>query len=521
MIRKILAGLVVLVAASGVFGVLVVRGTFGMDQWVVRQVVTIFETYIHPTIDFERFNFSRPKTVELLGATLTAEDGTRVIEARRLLVQLAKRPKRGEPIVMERIEIEGARVLMDAYLSEDDELNLRGFVPFVKTQNVQNQSEVAENVRLSEVLQIRKLMIRDSSIEYDPVLDLPNMVIDGLELDMDVQPDNADNGPGWYALGFKIDRSPLLDIDFQGEINLDTLEAHIEAFTLDVVMGEEAYTSLPPRMQELARNHEIRGRTHIVTKGFTDADDPSKSAFTTSIRIEDGNFATGDLRFPLEELVLDVEVHDGLVLLDRADAKLLSGELHLPTGMFEIGPDRDEMLLEWEIRGIDLQRLLRERAPEGEPPFVAGIFSSFGQVGADPRDIMDTIEGSGEIHVVDGRLVNSPSVQALSRAMNIVGRVTGTTYSDSADVVFTAGPDGIDMSTFKVATTALAAEGHGTLTWGWVIDVLFSGGPIKSLGNKLGLVGQGINNVAGRIVKYRVYGPLDEELSVEVKPLGF
>lgn len=500
----------VIAAAGGYFAFQAfVKGTGGFDDWVVRRVVNIVETYIVPDVEFDSFDFEMPGTVTLKGFELVAPDGTKVAQASSAIVTLAEVPSRDKPIKIESIELRDATLRLVR-----DEDGFRGLVPFVEGAAT-DQSAVSEDVKLSNVLQLRKISLVNGGLFYDPGDGSPTMELAGITTDMNIEP-VTDGGRTWHTIKLEAGREPLMSMALDGRIDLDSTIIDIASMTLGTDLDAETAKALPPRLQELVRNHDANGRLDLTANGTINARDPNASTLDAEVRISEFNVAQGEYRLPIDTGTIAVTLSSGVLSGRTVSFDMLQGSVTAPELRIAIAQEGMPTSLRWKVDQVELRELLRGAVPAGQEPKLAGKLDSSGNVAMNLGQGMASTSGAGQIKVRQARLVAIPLVQVLEQVLSL-GQAGG--LNSKADVDFNLDGQGVQVKSLSLTTPVLAATGDGRVNYNQRLDLLINAGPIEKVQDLLGDVGKILGQVSDQLVKYRVTGTLADP-KVAVKPLG-
>jgi len=521
MFKKILAiGFILLLLTT--LGLLVsvrlfVTGAVGFDDWVMRQVLGVAQTYLVPSIEFDSFQFETPGTVRYQGVRLRSPDGVEIINARELVVTLGEVPKRGKPVVIEGITIRDGdlRLIAD---DQDPDVTFKGLAPFVKKANYKRQEQLPEMVRLSETLDLRSITLDNAGIIYEPGGGQPPMKLDALTMVMNIDPVEAD-GAVWHKLGIDIDRGELFQFVVDGRVNLDELAIDLERLDLQVDVGSESVQALPPQLQQLLTTHDASGHLGINLAAAASMSDWRQAEAQGMVTITDFNIAVGEYRLPMESGTIPIKVGGGTALAGPAQINCLDGSLSalVSADLHDAALPAD---LEWSVQGFNLQELLRSASPEGEAPKIAGILASHGSASASLIDLPESVDGRGEMQITKGRLVNLPGVRALSDLLNIVRpKKSLGAQNDKFEAEFLLTENGVLVERSQLETQALLARGKGLITYQMGMDLNINAGPMEKLQSLLGKVGQVIGDLTDKLVTYHVTGTVSEP-KIKVKPFG-
>ena len=524
--KKVLVVVLVLVlAAAGVGYVVFSRGIGGADDWVVRKVVRVVETYIEPTIDFDSFDWDGSRTITLKDVTLTSDDGTEVVRAGAFVVELVSVPVfGGGPITIEALELRDYTVRLLQTEGEDGGVAFKGLVPFVKAGNIENQERVDEEVRLSNVLEIRRIDFTGGSIEYDAGDGSQPMRISGIDLNVDLNPTEA----GLYELDVEFDRAPIFSTTVAGELNIDTMRMP----SLDVsvnadLSSSEARSALPPQLQSLIDQYEVRGELAADLNGSAQLRDPLSSELEATFQLTDGNVSVGEYRYPVSGLSFAGTLANRRLTMPTNTISAIEGLVRLTDVSVDMSAPGWPARATWSVRSMKIQKLLRKE-PDAEDARMAGTLSSEGSLTLEAQDIPASVEGSGTLTMREGRLVSIPVLSDLLDVMDVVARVTGTTTNkDKADVTFDLTGEGVEIEDMTIATqVAVVRSKQGTIFYDGALDLLVNAGPVEKLQEELGRlgdVGRLVGDVAGAVtdglVKYDIEGTVGEP-KIKVRPLG-
>ena len=499
---------------------LFVSGAIGFDDWVMRQVLVVAQTYLVPTIQFDDFDFSPPGTATFHGVRLIAPDGTQVIDANELIVTLGELPRRGKPIVIQGVTIRDGslRLIADP---NDPKTTFKGLAPFVKKSNFKNQDKLPEEVRLSETLDLRSLTLDNAEIFFDPGNGQPPMRLDALSMTMDIE-SSASNDGVWHRIDLDIDRGDLFRLVIDGRLNLDELAAEFETLTLRVDVGSSSVAALPPQLQQILAEHDARGDLEINLIGAVTLKQWRQSEISGAITIRGFNLGLGDYRLPIDIGVIPIKIGGGSAALGPARFKMLDGVFN---GNMSVDLQSETMpaVAEWSLEGLNLRELLRTATPEGKPPRIAGILGSFGSVSMELTRIPDSIDGKGEVHITDGRLANFPGVQELNTVLDVVAVVRGEeSLSDRFDAEFGLTDRAIRLDSMTLETNVLLARGTGLVHYDQRLDLSLNAGPMEKVQGLLGDFGEVLGELTDLLVEYHVTGTLtDPEVAVKVLGIGF
>ncbi|TVQ60202.1 MAG: hypothetical protein EA379_08695 [Phycisphaerales bacterium] len=513
--KKALVVIAILALGAGALYLVVFRGALGVDNWAARQVVRIVNTYLEPDIGFDRFEFRAPGVITFHDVTLTSRDRTRIADVGLMRVTLDGVPRIGQPIVIRAVELEDAYL----HLIRDPTGGFKGLIPFVKADNVREQDRVDPEVRLSNVLRIRHIALRNAGVEYDEGDGSP-MRLAGLNLELDASPEQED-GEVWHEIVTESALGELAHMHIDGRLNIDRMRADIRAFTLDIELDESSYEVLPPQIQSLVRERDAKGAIAVNISGTADLNDPlGASSINADVRLTDINVAAGEYRLHVDTGAIDARLRDGVATLEQCAFTLLQGEARVSNFHADLNDAAMPLALEWEATGLLLQDLLRTRA-EGEPLKIAGLLNSSGAANTSLADPVSALAGKGTVTVREGRFVNLPFITALANAMDVMSRLrrADAQYTDRADIEFDLAPEGVLLTRSEIISSVVGVRATGTIGFDSSLRLNANAGPLERVQGMLGAVGSAMGAITDRLVTYRVRGDLANP-EVSVRPLG-
>ncbi|HMQ16002.1 MAG TPA: AsmA-like C-terminal region-containing protein, partial [Phycisphaerae bacterium] len=493
----------------------------GLADWVGRQIVAIVNAHVVPEISFRQLTYTPPGRVELADAVLSAPDGTRVVELRRLAIELAEVPRLNHPIVIEKVQIDRGTLNL---VADAETGGLRGLWPLVRgaagsgpVGEGEGEGEGA-SVRLSDVLRLRRVELRDISIRYDPGDGKPVMELAGITTALNIAPQSeardaageaaAGQEPGWYALSLRVERPGLMRLEADGRVNLDTLVAEVSAGLLRATVGDETLASLPPELQALLRRHEAQGELTLRFSGRIPLRDWKSGEAQADVELRDFVVATGDYRLPILELLATARLQERRIELESLKGVTLRGEVEARGSAV---PQGESWAAEasWRVERLDLRALMRaNRASAGLPP-IAGRLSSRGEARGDLGALPGSLRGSGEASVRDGELMWVPGLAQLSEVMRIGLDFADMDLKDRADVEFRLSAQGVEVTRSELVSTFIAARGEGLVRYDGTLDMRVNAGPMEKLKSVLGGLGAQLGRLTDGLMAYRVTGPLN------------
>lgn len=505
------------IAAVGVAWLLLTspsRAAADARAYAGSQVLGIANSYLVPSLSFETIDYEPPRMIRLGGVALTAADGTRVVAADTMEIDLAEVPRRGEPIRITRLAVSGGEVLVLG----DGEGGFKGLRPFVKADPTRAPGDVRPEFRLSRVLELRRLEVERVGITYDRGGDGPQMRLDALSLAMDIEPAEDSAQTGWYAAEVTAGRAPGLEIDLAGRFNVDTLAVDVPAAAAEITADEKTLGTLPGPVQTFFRDHAIRGRlaAGVSIEGRLRGGEGLR--FGVDLEGDGLHSEWGDLRVPIARLRARLDFASGVLEFPSMHAEALDGRLSV-SGRADFEAADRPLALSWEAESLEISELLAAQSPEEEGSQLAGRFSGEGELRVRRENGEAELGGRGVFEVAEGRLVLLPGVTQLADRINPGDEGEVRTSNHSAEGAWVFDPAGMRFTELELTTNSIAARGTGVLGFDRTLDFRVNAGPLEKVQSLLGPVGDIFGAVTDSFVKYTIKGTISEPV-VGVAPFG-
>lgn len=519
--------LLVVIAAVGVgaFVFFSLRGGSGqLETWLGKQLVGIASTYIVPTIDFKKVRYTYPGTIVMTDVTFTAQDKTEVVSLETLTVTLASIPQIGSPLKIERVEFDKPTINLIAVPGG----GFKGLLPFVRELPGKESSQTPTEFKLSNVLQLRKLILKNGTIHYNAGEGQPLMKLDGITTDMDIKPVAGSAESGWYELSFDAGRAPGVEVKAKGQINVDTSVANLADATMRVTLDDTTMQGLPPQLQTTLKSAEARGKLAAQLSGTVPINTWRSSELQGTITLTDFNVAAGRFKFPIDSGTVPLTLKGGIANLNPIQVNLLSGQL-ASSITANLADTNIPVSGNWQATNLDLEKLMRAQQDVNAPPGFQGQLNSSGNFGinagtpnptASPYVTLATATGAGNLNVVNGRLFVVPG---LMDAMNLATGKSSSLLNDATkhtlDATFDITGQGIQVTQSHIVASALDARATGLIDWHLNLNMSATANPIAAVTQPLGAVGRIIGSVTKEMIQYQITGAIGDP-KVSVKPFG-
>jgi hypothetical protein len=547
--------LLVLAAGAGVFLFRTVStsGSSPIEAWIGGQLQAIANDYLNPRLSFTDLDYTYPGTVSLKNMRLTADDPANpgrsidILGASTAVLTLAEVPQVGRPIVVERIELE--EPLVSVVAVKPGSAEFVGFSHLVRKDagpaqapaSAPSTSAPARRNRLSDFLRMRLVQLKNGKILYDPrIAGTEPMTLDQINTTLKLAPDKD---AGWHNLSLAVARAPLFDMSTAGQVNLDTFDVRDFAFKIKADVQQDKLDYLPPQMQKILRQYDVRGSLYMLVIGEFPLMHPQNGSADVEIKLSGANITLDRYRIPVEDLSINANFEDRLLTLNMLRIAALSGVATV-TGTAETD-DAINSDLKIEIKNMMLQELLAKREA-GKPPTIAGRLNASAEIAApllvvaakttppstQPATYMRFASqnlpekwGSLKAELVEGTLTGAPGFASLISAFRAAVKLVDVNMkddikpSDSARVAAEFGGDKAQVSEFAFDGDYLAGRGKGVVTLDQKLDLLVNVGPIEKVQSLLGPVGGAIGAVTDKLLAYRVSGTMQTP-KVEVQVGG-
>ncbi|MFN3166746.1 MAG: AsmA-like C-terminal region-containing protein [Phycisphaeraceae bacterium] len=511
------AALLVLLA-GGVVALVVVVGGAGesaIETWVGGELKQVAGAHLKPQLEFDSLDYQAPRTVVLTNVRLSADDPdhanqrVNIIDAKRIEIELAELPKRGEPVRLKSVRVDGASVRLVASRAG----GLVGFSDFLVDQTP------GDAPPLSEVLQITEIIIRDGAIEYDArTPDTAPMRFDKIDTELQI----AEHDAGTYKLDLELARENVLDLTLDADADLNNLKLAVSRLTTELDVAREQDRYLPPQVQAFIRQYDLVGVLSMSASGELDLNDVAGSTSDLTLTLADAHGTAGGYRLPIKTLTVEAKLADRYVTVKRLAGELLGGEISGDGGV-ALG---DDMPAKLNLSGNGL--LLDELAQaqnEGEAPPIAGKVALQLDAQAPLTRVLEQMTGEGELRIRDGRIARLPLVSDLVEFLESAGDIDPKDAQgkpagrDKADVVFTLKGDHAQVSKADIEGTWFGLRAQGQVFLTGRLKMNMNAGPLEKFQQAIGAIGRPFGALTDALLTYRVTGPMDD-LNIRPVPLG-
>ncbi|HEY3244459.1 MAG TPA: hypothetical protein VGM03_14030, partial [Phycisphaerae bacterium] len=376
-----------IIAAAGLWLWIGRPGDTELENWIGRYLVEVLEHHITPAISLGALDYRRPRTVLVKDVRLVSDD-VPLLQIERLLLELAQVPRRDEPVVIQRIELNKPRL---QFVSRRDG-GLVGWSNFVRPKALHEPEAVPPGWRFSDALQMRNFTIDGGEVVYDPGTG-EAMTLPGIDLRLDTPP--AEGEPGWYRIAAKLSRKQLFDADINGRINVDDGRLDLQEFKLDAALDEKRYGIFPPNVQSALARHQVRGALAIALTGTTKFPEWTGTSAQLKADLSDGSFAYAGQQLDVRHAGVDARLAenelDANYQADLSDRGSVVADTHASGHISaNLAGDRPVQFA-LDVHTDDVERWLRMLPPEAlaqiQPRPARGKLTAHVEGTAPPSDL--------------------------------------------------------------------------------------------------------------------------------------
>lgn len=516
-ITSILITVIVLIIA-GVVAVKIVgkQGSSRLEHWIGTCITGVLGSYLTPDIKFNAMDYQAPYTVIIDNLTMTTRN-VQQLEVTQMILELAEIPKVGKPIQIKRIELQSPTIKF--VKGSDEDAGFVGWTDLVKTEVIENPNSVEAGNRISDVLAMRYVVIRDGKMVYDLSDGSDPMILQGMELSLNTEPQTDISEPGWYSVDTKIKREKLFDIKVDGRFNIDNIFMDLAKLNLSASLSADNYSIMPPEIQTYLKQYDIHGMLSVDVNGLIPLTDFTGANMQINVLLENGNIAVDDKILPIERFETKASLSSNVVNAVY-EMNLLAGSIMGNYKLF-LATEAMPLELDWIATGIQIQNTLKAFSDDSNnSPAYAGTIDMTGKLFASAANFFPTLSGNGELNLTEGKLMVIPVLSKLASVVNPSNSDSKSgLLEDTAQVLFQILPDRVHIDSLKYSSSLVAAHGDGDVFFNTDLSLKLNAGPMEKIQDNLGKIGDLLGKITDSFVKYYVSGTVAEP-EVSVKPLG-
>jgi len=528
--KVLLVILVVILLAACSLLIPGVRNALGISvsDMVARQIERVTASFLNPTLEIGEVTYSFPWTVGVRDLTLTQDD-VRILEIPSGSITLVNIPTSSEKVRFRNFRLDSPVFRMVV----DDQGTLVGWGDLLKSSE-DRATEGGDDVNASDIFAIKDITVTGATIVYkegDQRMELDKLdftlgaSIPREEKGADPDAPQIPTSDGWYRLQTNINRDPLIAIEIDSGLNIDNGDLLFKSLHIHSKLDHSNIHVLPPQIQAFVLEHSIHGVLDIDVKGSIPSSDSLAGPLDIGITLEDASIGTEDRLLEISIFTAEGSIKDALMQFDTIHAEILGGTLDAdfmlrleedPDASSTSVPGKDAYSISCGLQMQDLNlQMLTQKATDTRQ--LMGYLNVDVEAAGILTEWPDTLEGTGEVTVRDGRLANIPIISSLGRVMRAVllGRVNDDQLSTSIELR----SDGVVIQNLSLIAGMMAVRGSGIIRFDNTIDMVVNGGPLERVQKSLGGIGRALGSLTDRIVRYQVTGSLDSP-RVRVRPLG-
>jgi hypothetical protein len=477
-----------------------------LEQWTRGQLLKITNDLITPKLAFTTLKLELPATCTLTDVTLTSGD-LAIIEMASMKLVFRELPQKGQPLVIESASFIEPKIR----LIGQPEGGLKGYSDFIKSTQGRAYDD-GGSTKPSDVFAIRHIAIDKGMLEWSQVGHEHPLILQELTMKLSTSPDTEK--PGWYGFNAVIKREPVITLNWDGGISIDTGDLDFNDATLIVDLEADEYSALTPQIQDFLSRHQIVGDLMLHVTGrvpLTHAHDTDLAFEATLLK---ANAVLKEYQFPIEQADLKATFRNMRFSFDPVHVNAFQGTID-STGYFDFN-DTDPFQFEVKADDVMIQDMLRTTSTE-DPKFKGKLELTLNARGESELPV-PTLQGNGELNITEGNLMNLSVVDAIGDAL----RLSDSKRRDALDTAmakFTIKNDRISIDQAQIESSLAAARGTGDVYYTNRIDLLVNAGTLEKMTGLLGPVGDVLGKLTDRLLPFRVTGTLQEPV-VKAQPLS-
>jgi hypothetical protein len=441
-----------------------------------------------------------PLEVQAADASLEAA-GKTLVSFGRLDVQLARLPRGGRPVEVDRLIVDQPVVR----LVRMPDGRFEGFEAFEAFEDT--EADPSEEGHWLDRLTLSHAQIRRGSLTYDgPAMD--PFTVPGIGLNVTTR--ELANQRRVLAFEGSVDRRPLLSGDFAAYYDPKRSILQVQRVRIDGNLADP----LPPDVPATIAENPLRGQFSILGSGVLPLDDLEAGHSEFRARLERGSVRVGQINWPVNVLMFDGR-WNGPAVGGHIRANMLGGRADV-SGNMALTPDRS-FDARWNVDSLNVEKVLL--AMKSERPRYSGQLSSQGQARGQLGHLRGTLNGSATVDIRHGRLLQLPVLRELVQLISKVRIGLDLPPTDTARFELTLANDHVLIRRGEVVSSVAAMTGNGRVFYDSRLELSVNAGVLKRLEVALGKIGDLLGALEDRVVSYRVRGTVQNP-KVTVAPLG-
>ena len=465
--------------------------------WLFHFIILASGDLLGPSLHFTNLYYRFPLTV-ILEAPELEESGKTFLSAQRMRLTLERIPVAGRAVEISEVRFYRP-VLRFRWRDDGGLVGLN--TDFIKSLEGEEYSDTI-STNPSDFLAIRVIQIVKGSLQFESPGE-ETVHLDDISLQFDATP--RAGYPGLYRLDASVERAPVLSLDLEGSLNIDTGNCMIENFKGMMKVDPTRVESLPKDIQGIVDHYRLIGSLGLRASGMVPLVDLARSDLDIELQLENSSSVVYGYLIPIPKLVADLHLKDRSTVLNHMILHMPRGGHVSMTGNLDFDPPR-KFDVQFDIIDLQVEGLLSQM-DAGHPRY-SGLIGATGEVSSQVEDVMDHLAGHGVVNLSRGDILNVPIVSGLQDA--VLGKEDWPLGNDEGSMVFTMEHNRVLFDDLELEGDHLAVRGEGELYFDSKVNFRFNAGPLEKLQMNLGGVGDVLGFLTDRIVTYQVHGTWDD-----------
>lgn len=476
--------------------------------WLFQFILTASGDLLGPQLNFTNIYYQFPMTVMLEAPELVA-DGDAFMLARRMRLTLGEFPIAGRAIQI--AEVRFVHPILRFIWKEDGSLvGLNsGFIKSFEGEQYTDKF----STKPSDFLAIRVIEVENGSLAFEPEQG-ERIRLDDITMEFNASP--SEDSPGLYRLDAQIKREPVLQLELQSALNIDTGDWDIEHFLGDLSVDPSKSDELPADIKTIIERYNIIGDLGLRSSGRVPLADLKNADLELELMLERSNASIGEYRIPIPKLLADMQIKDEAIQLDHMVIDLeRNGHMTL-TGNLSLKEPRP-FDVRFDFTRVHLNSLIEKVSSKS--PGYTGFLGSTGEIHSTVKDVLGDLSGRCVMTLEQGDILHVPLVSGLQEA--VLGRQEWPMGNDTGSMTVELTPDRAEIDDLVLEGDHMGVRGQGEVYFDGKINFRFNAGPLEKLQINLNEVGDVLGFITDRLVTYQVTGTWnDPHFSARLLGLG-
>lgn len=465
--------------------------------WLFNFIMLASGDVLGPTLHFTDLQYTFPMTVTLQAPELD-EEGKAFLSARRMRLTLERIPVAGRAIEISEVLFDRP-VLRFRWREDGSLIGLN--TDFIRSYEGEEYTQ-GISTNPSDFLAIRLIDVSGGSLQFEPY-GSDAIRIDDISLQIDATP--RDGYPGLYSFDSSVERPPVMGIDLNGSLNIDSGDIIVDNFLGQLSVDPDEIETLPDDIRSFVEHYRIVGDVGLRIDGRVPLSEPAASDLLVELQIEQSGARVADYLIPIPKLMADLHIHSRRVVLEQLVLHLPRSGTMMMTGDLDFEPPR-VFDVQFDVTDLHLDAVLAQ-LQDGHPRY-SGLIGITGEVTSQADEVLQHLSGNGSLHLTRGDILNVPVVKGLQEA--VLGKPEWPMGDDEGSLLFALEPNRLVIDDLSLEGDHMGVRGEGELYFDSSINFRFNAGPLEKLQMNLGGIGDVFGFITDRLVTYQVTGDWDE-----------